>query len=438
MRVLLLSPHPFFETRGSPIAERALLRALAGEGHDLHVLTYAQGEDPAIQGCTIHRIPRLPGLGHIRPGFSWKKVVSDVLMLGACWRLSRRLRPDVLHAVEESVFIAHLVGLRFGIPVVYDMDSSLPEQIMDDYPWLRPLRPALRAAEKLAVRRSAAVLAVSRHLQELAEQYDVGKTIVSRIEDTSLLGSHSQGDEDLRRTIGRDGPLVLYVGNLAPYQGIDLLLESFAHVRKEVPQAQLVVIGGRPVRIQHYREVAEGLAVEEGVHLLGPRPLSMLGTLLRQADVLASPRISGANTPMKIYSYLDSGTAVLATRLPTHTQVLTDEIARLERPAPEPFARGMIELLRDEELRHQLAERARAEVRKEYSPHAFRRKVRDFYAEVEAHLSQNGVGGDGRLPRPEGHPEKPPGRIPRSRSAQQVASGSLGPEDFAPEESPRR
>ena len=57
--------------------------------------------------------------------------------------------------------------------------------------------------------------------------------------------------------------------------------------------------------------------------------------LLGEADVLVSPRLKGLNTPMKIYSYLDSGTAVLATRLRTHTQVLDDRTAYLVDPVSE-------------------------------------------------------------------------------------------------------
>ena len=59
---------------------------------------------------------------------------------------------------------------------------------------------------------------------------------------------------------------------------------------------------------------------------------------MAQADVLVSPRTKGANTPMKVYSYLDSGVAVLATRLPTHTQVMNDETALLAEPTPEDFS----------------------------------------------------------------------------------------------------
>ena len=60
-----------------------------------------------------------------------------------------------------------------------------------------------------------------------------------------------------------------------------------------------------------------------------------------------SPRLKGLNTPMKIYSYLDSGSAVLATRLRTHTQVLDDELAYLVEPEPAALGRGLAALLRD-------------------------------------------------------------------------------------------
>ena len=104
---------------------------------------------------------------------------------------------------------------------------------------------------------------------------------------------------------------------------------------------------------------AQRLGVERRVHFLGPRPLPQLGAYLRQADVLVSPRIAGTNTPMKIYSYLDSGRPVVATRLPAHTQVLDDEIACLVDPTPEDLAEGLVRLFRDAELRMLLARRAR-------------------------------------------------------------------------------
>ena len=48
---------------------------------------------------------------------------------------------------------------------------------------------------------------------------------------------------------------------------------------------------------------------------------------------------------MKIYSYLDADRPLVATRLPTHTQVLDGQISLLVEPTPEDLARGLDQLL---------------------------------------------------------------------------------------------
>jgi Glycosyl transferases group 1. len=116
--------------------------------------------------------------------------------------------------------------------------------------------------------------------------------------------------------------------------------------------------------------------------------VSELGDLLREADVLVSPRLKGTNTPMKIYSYLDSGTAVLATRLRTHTQVLDDRTAYLVEPEPVALGTGLATLLKDDSLREGLAARAKDHVRREFTPEAAARKLEAFYSTIEARSSE--------------------------------------------------
>ena len=48
----------------------------------------------------------------------------------------RRNRYDLIHAVEESAFIAAAAQAVSGVPYVYDMDSSLAEQMVEAYPGL--------------------------------------------------------------------------------------------------------------------------------------------------------------------------------------------------------------------------------------------------------------------------------------------------------------
>jgi glycosyltransferase involved in cell wall biosynthesis len=90
---------------------------------------------------------------------------------------------------------------------------------------------------------------------------------------------------------------------------------------------------------------------------------------------------------MKIYSYLDSGTAVLATRLRTHTQVLDDRTAYLVPPEPEALGNGLAELLRDPVLRERLASQAKAYVQQEFTPEAAERKLSSFYSMMESRAS---------------------------------------------------
>jgi glycosyltransferase involved in cell wall biosynthesis len=366
------------------LAERALLEVFSQRGYRVDVLTYHQGEDVRIANCHVLRTSAVPGLGKVRPGFSAKKLLCDAIMFVRAVALGRRVRYDLVYAVEESVFMAMVLKRLFGTPFVYDMDSSLAQQMMERFPLLRVVGGALGKAEGLAIRESAAVLAVCRELEEVALRHAPGK-LVGRAEDASLLDDDTADGERLRDTVG-DGPMAMYVGNLEPYQGVDLLIESFVHTVRSAPDARLAVIGGEEQAIRRERLRAEQLGIAASVHFVGPRPVSRLGWYLRQADVLVSPRISGINTPMKIYSYLDSGRPVLATRLPTHTQVIDDEIGVLAEPEPAAFGEALSLLLQDPERGERLARHAKERVEREYSPDAFRRKVSGFLDALEQAL----------------------------------------------------
>jgi len=185
VRVLLLAPQPFYDDRGTPIAVALVLKVLSERGARVDVVTYHEGRDVAFARVTLHRIPRLRFVRGIRPGFSWKKLLCDVFVAARALRLAARGRYDVVHAVEESVFIALLLKWLFRIPYVYDMDSSLPQQLAERRPLLRPALPALAACERLALRQAAAVVPVCEALASVARQARARKIVL--LPDVSLL-----------------------------------------------------------------------------------------------------------------------------------------------------------------------------------------------------------------------------------------------------------
>lgn len=382
MRILLVAPQPFYQERGTPIAVRMLVEVLCAQGHAVDVLTYHEGADLDIEGLRILRTPALPGLRHIPIGISWKKLVCDLLISARLVALALSRRYDVIHAVEEAVFPAVLLRSSAGARVVYDMDSMLGESLVAKWRLLRPAERLLRVIERAVIRRSDAVFAVCNDLARHAT-LDAPEVPVFLIEDVALPAQQlGNGAEPLRELLGVEGPLALYVGNLQRYQGVEQLVRAMALL----PQAldvTLVLIGGAPDDVARVRSVVRKLHLEGRVYLLGPRPLAQLSGFLAQADILVSPRARGSNTPMKIYSYMNSGSAVLATRIASHTQVLDDECALLVESSPQALAKGLATLATDEALRARLGAAARRRAGERYSAEAFRSKVCAAYRKLE-------------------------------------------------------
>ena len=382
---MFLAPHPFFQDRGTPIAVKLMLEALSAQGHWISILTYPEGNDVTIANCEIIRLPALPWINDIKPGPSVKKIVYDLLMPFKARKLIESRKFHLIHAVEESAFMAKHLKKRFGLPFIYDMDSSLPEQVIEKYDLFRFFLPLLRKFEEWMILDSFGVIPVCKALEERVKNYDPLK-LIQRLEDVSLLSADPIQKIDRRQKINIDGPIIMYIGNLEKYQGIDLLMESFKIVSRKPVQASLVIIGGSRKDIDKYKRFADRLNIGKKTAFLGPRPLSELPIYFEQAHILISPRIKGQNTPMKLFSYLDSKKPVLATNLPTHTQVLDKKIAYLVEANPQSMSEGMMELLRNISLRERLSINAKKRVQQEYSIEAFERKISRFYKMIESKI----------------------------------------------------
>jgi glycosyltransferase involved in cell wall biosynthesis len=386
MRVLLLAPHPFFQERGTPIDVLLVLRVLsARDGVEVDVVTYHEGEDIDLPGVTLHRIRPFPRVDNVRPGFSLKKVVCDIALLREARRLARKRVYDLIHAGEEAVFIARHVRRVHGIPYAYDLDSSIAQQMVEQKPWLRPVARVLDAFESRAIRESLINFPVCNALADLCEDRGSPRTVT--LHDISQLDPGAADEGRLSRETELRGTVLLYSGNLQPYQGVDLMLESFRVARGRGGDLTLVVIGGTEADVARYRAKAEALGIADRTRLLGHRPLEHLADYLAGADVLVCPRIRGVNTPQKIFPYLHSGRAVLATELPTHTQILTGEEALLASPTPEAFGAAMLRLAADDGLRERLGRAGRAFVERDHTYEAHRRRLDEAYDWIEKQLT---------------------------------------------------
>ncbi|MDH3355289.1 MAG: glycosyltransferase family 4 protein [Chromatiales bacterium] len=389
MKVLVLAPHPFYQERGTPIAVDLLLRALSERGDEVDLLTFHEGSDKVYSGLKIKRIsPWLPVNG-IKPGFSVKKLVCDVLLMGRFMYLMAIKKYDVVHAVEESAFMAMLICPIRRIPYVYDMDSSMTTQLVDKFGVLKKFENILRWVEGLPMRFSKIVMPMCDVLADEARARGAKSVVV--LKDVSLVGNEevTSSIADLKGEFGTDKKIVMYIGNLESYQGIDLLLDSVNLIYKELPELIVTIIGGADDDIEKYEKISRSLGMDGVVHFLGKKPVADIGAYMSQADILVSPRVHGINTPMKVYSYLHSNTVVLATDLPTHTQVMNGDIGMLAAPEKQAYADGMLELIHDDELRVRLSKAAHQHIEKEHSYEAFKQHLYEAYEQLELTTSKH-------------------------------------------------
>ena len=386
MNILFLAPHPFFQNRGTPMDVLLVLRVLEERRNiQVDLLTYNEGTNVSLQNLRIIRIKNFKFTERVRPGFSFKKLVCDIIMFFKAWSLARQNNYDLVHAGEEAVFIALFFKVIYNIPYVYDLDSSIAQQLVEQIPFLRIAAPIFKWMESHAIRHSLVNLPVCDALAELCKENSSKKT-VTLYDISQLRNPDAPKTGKLREELGIGGKILLYCGNLEKYQGIDLLLESFQLACEKDHDLNLVIVGGVDESIQNYRVKARRLRIETRTHFLGPKSFNELDEYLAEADILVSPRIRGVNTPMKIFPYLHSGNPVLVTDLRTHNQLLTPKEAYLAPANPVGFSRGILDLLQNEELRKKLGENGRAFVERNHTYPDHQRRLHGVYDWIEARI----------------------------------------------------
>lgn len=380
MRILFLAPQPFYEVRGTPLAVAALTRTLGELGHDVDLLTFPQGETwSAARVCHL-RSARLVS-GRIRPGFSVGKALQDIPFALMARRLARSRAYDVVHAVEEAAFLV-APFVPPGTKFVVDMDSDLGEQLAQSKSALaRVLGPLARRLHERSLRRADLAIVINARLEEAARRTRADLP-VCRLEDpplvSALTGEDARAAALLRAELGLgEAPVALYTGNFEAYQGVELMARAAALSER----AAFVFVGGEVEDVARLKSWL-GPASLSRCHFVGKQSPDSLPRWMALADVLVSPRTLGGNTPFKIYTYLASGRPIVATRLDTHTQVLSDETAFLVEPTPIDLAAGIDGALDAPAEGARRAANGRALLDREYSVTRYRDKVAAAYARL--------------------------------------------------------
>jgi glycosyltransferase involved in cell wall biosynthesis len=333
-RVLMIAPTSFFADYGCHVRILEEARILNKMGHHVTVATYHNG-DP-VAGLDIRRTLSIPWRRDYEVGSSRHKVVFDGLLLATTAGLLARERFDVIHAhLHEGALLGIALGRLTHKPVVFDFQGSLTGEMVDHHFLTsnsRAYRPLLRL-EGWLDRHAPAVLTSSTHAQQLlVQQFGCRPEREVSLPDCVNAEVFKPAAEfapemltALRRSLGiaDERKVIAYLGLLAEYQGISLLLEAMAQVLRERPDAHLLLMGFP--NVADYRRRAADLGIEGSVTFTGKVPYEQAPAYVALGDVAVAPKLSLTEGSGKILNYMAAGIPTVAFDTPVAREYLASD-----------------------------------------------------------------------------------------------------------------
>lgn len=342
MKILMIAPEPFFEPRGTPFSEYFRMKSLGRLGHNIDLVTYPVGEDKIIENLKIYRSFGSRFVKSVKTGPSPVKLFLDFFLFFKALGRVVFHKYDLIHTHEEANIIGAFLSRVFGIPHLYDMHSSLVQQ-MENFKFSKSgiIKSFFKKTEKISLKNARSIIVICKSLYDYSAEI-TGKeklTIIENFIDESPDVFDERKLVSIQKKIKKEGDIIItYAGTLETYQGIPMLLESMTFLDDEF---KLVLIGGKPGQVEKLKRRASDLKISDRVLFLGRKEPDEIPYYIKISDILVSPRILGTNIPLKVYSFLKSGKPLVATNLYTHTQTLTKNISVLCEPEPEDFASGI-------------------------------------------------------------------------------------------------
>jgi glycosyltransferase involved in cell wall biosynthesis len=296
---------------------------------------------------------------------------------------------DVNNLPDFLVFAAAFAKWK-GAKIVFDMHEITPEFMMSKYGvgdghWQVRLAKYI---ERASMRYADHIITINAPIQRLLETRGLApakSTVITNSVDESMFAS-SAGSPASANSIASDAKFVMmYHGTLTRIYGLDITIEAFGLAQKEMPGAELWILGGGPEK-----NLLDGLArnhgLESRVKFLGtvlpheiPAWLSRcdIGVLATRRDVFLDLSFSN-----KLSEYIIMGKAVISSRLKAIRHYFSeDALAFFEPNDARSLSEQMVRLYRDKELRGRLA----AKAKEEYAPISWE-VMRRRYLEMMARI----------------------------------------------------
>lgn len=286
--------------------------------------------------------------------YSWREQII-------LWRQLRRLPVDLFHFTH---FNLPIFFDRPYVVTVHDITRFIfPGQRRQDL--LQQL--AYELVFKRALERARRVVCVSQTTAQDVLQLPLALSrpplVIHQGVDPAYLNPATITErQKIRMLLGTNDPYLLFVGVWMSHKNIQRLLAAYAQVLPHYPNLKLVLTGRPKPGYDNIVQAVRQLGIEQGIIFAGFVPFSLLPALYAEATCFVFPSLyEGFGLPP--LEAAASGVPVVASAVASIPEIMGDAAYYINPENIESIAAGIVQILKDQELRQQLAIAGKARVR---------------------------------------------------------------------------
>ena len=359
------------------------LRGLVNGNFDVHLITPNDGLLPTedtIDGARITRVSQNLTQSYLERAIHFGQAVIHQASLQ---------KYDVVHyrSVWGGLQLAQNKK-RFGYKTLFEVNGLPSVELKYHYPGIEPeLLMKIKEQELAALHLSDAIICPSHVTRDYLSSLGVDRKQVTVIPNGVNPSDFSPSNLPARES---RVPVLLYIGTLADWQGLDVVVKSLPHILEKHP-VQLRIVGrGRSRQRKLLAKQIRKLGVDEHVVVEPAVPHHEVPALVAESDICVAPlglndrNVTQGACPIKVLEYMAAGRPLLASNMPIVRELVREDVdALLFSPNdPEDLARQVLMLLDDLELSKRLAESASQRALTKFTWHESQKKLLKVYGKL--------------------------------------------------------
>ena len=362
------------------------IRGLVNSQFDVHLLTPNDGLLPpedAIEGARVSRIPQDLTQNFLERASHFGRAVFNHLALHHDYQ--------VVHYrnIWDGLFIAQNKK-RFGYKTLFEVNGLPSIELKYHYPGIDlNLLSKIKEQEIATLYLSDAVICPSNVTRDYIVSLGLDRKNISVIPNGVSPSDFSPSP--LPRREGRT-PVLLYIGTLADWQGLEVVIEALPKILEQQPVRLHIVGRGRSRQRKSLAKQIRKSGLEEHVLIQPAVPHHEIPALIAEADICLAPlglndrNVTQGACPIKVLEYMASGRPLIASNMPIVRELVREDVdALLFSPNdPDDLARQVLALLNDAELSKRLAESASERVLTKFTWHESQKKLVKIYEKLLA------------------------------------------------------